>query len=79
MAGQYYGWHKDDGVAAIDPNDKTKQIRKLSVVVQLSSHEDYTGGEFQMMEDINRTFFAPKQKGAIIILIVDFPIEQRKY
>ena len=77
-AGQYYGWHKDDGVASIDPNDRTKQIRKLSVVVQLSSHEDYTGGEFQMMEDVNRTFFAPKQKGTIIIFDSRLPHRAKK-
>jgi len=87
--GQYYGWHKDDGVGSIvSPDPKhpvdsfidrnTKQIRKLSVVVQLSSHEDYTGGEFQMMEDQNRTFFAPKTKGTIIIFDSRLPHRAKK-
>jgi len=88
-AGQYYNWHKDDGVAnqyapsLANPEEdfiksKTKKIRKLSVVVQLSSHEDYTGGEFQFMEDYNKTFFAPKKKGTIIIFDSRLPHRAKK-
>lgn len=75
--GNYYHWHKDDGVANAytpveDPQEdfilsNTQKIRKLSVTVQLSSHEDYTGGEVQFMEDQRKTFFAPKTKGTVIV------------
>jgi PKHD-type hydroxylase len=38
--GSHYGWHQDSGAGSFS-------IRKLSVVVQLSSPESYEGGELE--------------------------------
>lgn len=75
--GQYYHWHRDDGVPSLytptgDPKEdfvgqNSRQVRKLSVTVQLSSWEDYTGGEVQFIGDNGKSFFAPKEKGTVIV------------
>jgi len=41
--------------------------RKLSCVLQLSNPEDYEGGQFQLMDESGKTYFAPKQRGTIIV------------
>lgn len=74
---EYYGWHQDSGLHSVStPGDNLEQnfvvsnsekVRKLSVIVQLSNPEDYEGGEVQFMRDDGRTYFAPKEKGTIII------------
>jgi len=86
--GNYYNWHKDDGVSNAytpvdDPEEdfikgSTQKIRKLSVTVQLSSHEDYTGGEVQFLENNNKTFFAPKKKGTVIVFDSRLPHRAKK-
>lgn len=86
--GQYYGWHKDDGIANLyKPSGKieedylkenTSLIRKLSVTIQLSSYKDYTGGEVQFLEDNRKTFFAPKEKGSVIIFDSRLPHRCKK-
>ena len=86
--GQYYDWHKDDGVGNMykpsgEPTEdfiqmNTSTIRKLSVTIQLSSHEDYKGGEVQFLEDGRKTFFAPKNKGTVIIFDSRLPHRCRK-
>lgn len=75
--GQYYHWHRDDGVTTLPSKtgdkaedfilDNTSTVRKLSVTVQLSSWEDYKGGEVQFIDDSGNTFFAPKERGTIIV------------
>lgn len=51
--------------------DKTvvenEYIRKLSFSLLLSDPKDYVGGEFQFMDNSDKTFFAPKQRGTLII------------
>lgn len=49
--GQYYHWHRDSfDVPFNNPNNLNfhNKIRKLSMTVQLSDPEDYTGGEFEI-------------------------------
>ena len=81
--GQYYTWHKDQEIESfykpqIDPrinvnlrDDLTtlegEYVRKLSFVVQLSDPTEYTGGELQFVDNSNKTFFAPKQRGTVIV------------
>jgi predicted 2-oxoglutarate/Fe(II)-dependent dioxygenase YbiX len=48
-------------------NTNTQQIRKLTCVLQLSNPEDYEGGQFQLLDETGKTYFAPKQKGTIIV------------
>ncbi|HET7818130.1 MAG TPA: 2OG-Fe(II) oxygenase [Bacteroidia bacterium] len=55
----FFEWHMDFGAGAISN-------RKLSITVQLSSPDEYEGGELQFM--INQNIFtAPKEKGTAII------------
>jgi PKHD-type hydroxylase len=46
---------------------QNEYIRKLSFSLILSDPEDYLGGELQFLDNNGKTFFAPKQKGTLII------------
>lgn len=60
--GEYYNWHVDN----VGPEDGA--TRKLSFSLQLSDPSDYDGGELQLLDTFgNKTYFAPKEKGSIII------------
>lgn len=63
--GEYYNWHTDVDVFVDTENNQ--DIRKLSIIVQLSDPEDYTGGEVQLMNGESETYFLPKTKGTIIV------------
>ena len=81
--GQFYSWHNDAGLStcykpqAIDNhheanasdfiNKNVETIRKLSIVMQLSNHDDYEGGNLQIMDDGGKSYFAPRKKGTIIL------------
>jgi len=43
-----------------------EHVRKLSFVLQLSSADDYEGGNLQIMADNGESYFAPRAKGSII-------------
>ncbi len=60
--GEYYNWHTDT-INEVEEG----LIRKLSFTIQLSAPEDYSGGELQFLDNNNGTFFAPKERGTIII------------
>ena len=53
-------------------------VRKLSFSLQLSDPEDYTGGEVQFIDNSRKSFFAPKQKGTIILFDSRTPHRVRK-
>lgn len=55
--GQQYDWHVDMG------RDE-RSTRKLSLVVQLSEHEDYDGGELQCTPDLGP---CPRTLGSLIV------------
>lgn len=81
--GQFYDWHVDAGIHSTYKPEKIvssgnnisqdlvtvqgEYVRKLSFSLQLSDPEDYTGGEVQFMDNSRNSFFAPKQKGTIIL------------
>lgn len=81
--GQFYSWHNDAGLStcykpqAIDNhheanasdfiNKNVETVRKLSVVMQLSHHDDYEGGNLQIMNDAGKSYLAPRKKGTIIL------------
>lgn len=81
--GQFYSWHNDAGLPtyykpqAVDNHDEAnasdfinkniETVRKLSIVMQLSHHDDYEGGNLQLMNDGGQSYFAPRKKGTIII------------
>lgn len=58
--GEHYNWH-------VDTIKKKDSIRKLSFSLQLSDPEDYSGGELQFIDEGDKLFFAPKDRGTIII------------
>jgi|TARA_R100000005_G_C4998159_1_gene204852 predicted 2-oxoglutarate/Fe(II)-dependent dioxygenase YbiX len=81
--GQFYSWHNDAGLATqYKPagvgnhdsarvndfmNEQLEQVRKLSFVVQLSNHDDYEGGNLQLMTESGKPYFAPRKRGTIIL------------
>ena len=42
-------------------------IRKLSFSIQLSDPDDYEGGNLQLMDENNKSYVAPRQRGSIIL------------
>ena len=79
--GDYYHWHSDTELSVYKANTylirstdetntihhNTEYVRKLSFTLQLSSPDDYTGGELQFLDGSNQSFFAPKDQGSIIV------------
>ena len=41
--------------------------RKLSFSIQLSDPSDYEGGNFQLLDEQNKMYVAPRQRGALIL------------
>ena len=48
-------------------NEKTELVRKLSFTLQLSSPDEYEGGNVQFIDETNKKYIAPRQRGAIIL------------
>ena len=81
--GQYYNWHQDsdldthhkpeinfssgDNRAQEEIIQAGEYIRKLSFTLQLSDPTDYSGGEVEFLDNSNKRFLAPKQKGTMIV------------
>lgn len=92
--GQFYDWHIDAGIdTAYKPQQivssgtnisqdlvtvQGEYVRKLSFSLQLSGPEDYTGGEVQFMDNNRKTYFAPKQRGTLILFDSRTPHRVRK-
>ena len=81
--GEYYGWHNDAGLAnQYKPvsvgnhhegragdfvNENLELVRKLSFTVQLSDPGEYEGGNVQFMDEGGKSYFAPRQKGTVVL------------
>tara|TARA_Y100000004_G_scaffold36137_1_gene38750 strand:+ start:1493 stop:2113 length:621 start_codon:yes stop_codon:yes gene_type:complete len=81
--GQFYGWHNDAGLSTqYKPvsignysegraddflNESLELVRKLSFVVQLSNHDDYEGGNLQLLDETGKSYFAPRKRGTVIL------------
>jgi PKHD-type hydroxylase len=81
--GQFYGWHNDaglatqykpvavgnraDGLAQDFVNENIELVRKLSFVLQLSDPDDYEGGNLQLLNENGLPYFAPRQRGSMIL------------
>lgn len=48
-------------------NEKSELIRKLSFSLQLSAHDEYEGGNLQILDDDGKTYFTPRARGTLII------------
>ena len=44
-----------------------EMVRKLSFSLQLSAPEDYRGGELEFIDNNNKPFLAPKQRGTMVV------------
>lgn len=42
-------------------------MRKLSFSIQLSDPDEYEGGQFQLLDERNKSYIAPREKGTIIL------------
>ena len=81
--GDYYTWHVDGDISStFKPNikvgsgvnisedqvlQKGECVRKLSFSLQLSDAKDYRGGEVEFVDMTSKRYFAPKQKGTLIV------------
>ena len=81
--GDYYTWHVDGDISStFKPNikvgsgvniseaqvlQKGECVRKLSFSLQLSAAKDYKGGEVEFINSAGERYFAPKQKGTLIV------------
>ena len=79
----YYTWHVDGDISStFKPNikpgsgvnisqdqvlQKGECVRKLSFSLQLSDAKDYKGGEVEFINSAGERYFAPKQKGTLIV------------
>jgi Rps23 Pro-64 3,4-dihydroxylase Tpa1-like proline 4-hydroxylase len=62
--GHFYDWHTDTG----QPPVNIQKCRKLSFSLQLSHADEYEGGDLQFLNPNRKeTFFAPKERGTLII------------
>ena len=46
---------------------KNELVRKISFSLQLSDPDDYEGGNIQFIDESNKNYIAPRQKGSLII------------
>ena len=58
--GMFYTWHTD-----FKKDDEEKLIRKLSFSLQLSSPDDYEGGNVQLLDDEGKSHIFPRKRGSI--------------
>lgn len=57
---------------------KIESIRKLSFSLQLSDADEYEGGQFQLIDENGKSYFAPKKKGVLIVFDSRAPHRVRK-
>ena len=62
--GQFYNWHQDADHTAADENGK---LRKLSFILQLSSPDDYQGGNIEMKNTDDDVYLVPRRRGTFIV------------
>lgn len=61
--GDKYDFHVD----AAPAQEQGKDVRKLTMIIQLSNDEDYTGGDVEFMSGRKYNEKAPRAKGSIVI------------
>ena len=81
--GQYYHWHNDSGLAThYKPvsvgnrsegrqedfvNENLELVRKLSFALQLSSPDDYEGGNVVLLDEAGKKYIVPRQRGTMVL------------
>tara|TARA_B100001778_G_scaffold76218_1_gene61362 strand:+ start:283 stop:825 length:543 start_codon:yes stop_codon:yes gene_type:complete len=62
--GQYYNWHQDaDNTVPLQEG----RLRKLSFILQLSSPDDYQGGNIEMKNTDEDIYLVPRRRGTFIV------------
>ena len=81
--GMFYDWHNDSGLAThYKPvsvgnrtegrqqdfvNENLELVRKLSFALQLSSPDDYEGGNVILLDEAGKKYIAPRQRGTVVL------------
>ena len=58
---------KDDNYLRERTAVENELVRKISFSLQLSDPDDYEGGNIQFIDESNKNYIAPRQKGTLII------------
>ena len=58
---------KDDNYLRERTAIENELVRKISFSLQLSDPDDYEGGNIQFIDESNKNYIAPRQKGSLII------------
>jgi len=58
---------KDDNYLRERTAIENELVRKISFSLQLSDADDYEGGNIQFIDESNKNYIAPRQKGSLII------------
>lgn len=58
---------KDDNYLRERTAIENELVRKISFSLQLSDPDDYEGGNIQFIDESNKNYIAPRQKGTLII------------
>ena len=58
---------KDDNYLRDRTSIENELVRKISFSLQLSDPDDYEGGNIQFIDESNKNYIAPRQKGSLII------------
>ena len=56
-----------EAIAADFINENCEKVRKLSFSLLLSDPDTYEGGNFQFLDEGGKSYFAPRQRGTIIL------------
>ncbi|ADO98028.1 2OG-Fe(II) oxygenase [Synechococcus phage S-SSM5] len=62
--GQYYNWHQDATIESVGEDNK---LRKLSFILQLSSPDEYQGGNIEMKTTDDNVYLVPRRRGTLIV------------
>ena len=58
---------KDDNYLRERTAIENELVRKISFSLQLSDPDDYEGGNIQFIDESDKSYIAPRQKGSLII------------
>ena len=60
--GDYQTWHTD-----AKPLQGDEPLRKISFTIQLSNYDDYEGGNVEFMDETQRKYIIPRQRGTVAL------------
>ena len=63
--------NRAEGLTQDFVNENIELVRKLSFSIQLSSPEDYEGGNLQLLDEGGQSYIIPRQRGCIVLFDSD--------